>query len=229
MPGKEPSGDRRRRYWDKESASYDKQMQFVERLLSPDSRAWVCAQATGDTLEVGIGTGLNLQFYPSEINLTGIDFSPAMLDIARRRAGQIGRDVDLREADAADLPFPDASFDTVVSTYVLCAVPDECRAVKEMNRVLRPGGTLLLADHIAGGAWPTRVVQRLIELVTVPMQGEHFLRRPLGQVRAEGLEIEQRQRFRLGIIERLAARKPATGQPTTVGWGADSACIETDS
>jgi len=211
MPAENIRRARWRRYWDKESASYDKQMQFFERLLSPDSRAWVCRQATGNTLEVAIGTGLNLPFYPAEVQLTGIDFSPAMLELARQRADQLGSPVTLREADALDLPFPDECFDTVVATYALCAVPDEGRVVKEMSRVLRPGGLLLLADHVAGGAWPTRAVQRLLEVVTVPLEGEHFLRRPLRQVQAEALVIEQRERFKLGLIERLAARKPAAG------------------
>jgi ubiquinone/menaquinone biosynthesis C-methylase UbiE len=211
MSADELHRDRWRRYWDKESASYDKQMQRFERLLAPDTRAWVCSQASGKTLEVGVGTGLNLPLYPGDITLTGVDFSRAMLEVARRRARQLGRDVDLREADALDLPFPDAGFDTVVSTFVLCAVPDERRALTEMIRVLRPGGLLLLADHIAGGAWPTRAIQRLIEVVTVPLQGEHFLRRPLGHIKAEGLQIEQCQRFRLGLIERLAARKTWSG------------------
>jgi ubiquinone/menaquinone biosynthesis C-methylase UbiE len=208
MPAKDQGADRFRRYWDKEAASYDNKMQFFERLLSPDSRAWVCAQATGNTLEVAVGTGLNLPFYPGEVQLTGVDFSPAMLNLARRRAEQLGRVIDLREADAHELPFPDASFDTVVCTYGLCAIPDESRAVSEMKRVLRPGGLLLLADHIAGGAWPMRAVQRLLEVVTVPLQGEHFLRRPLHQVRAEGLSVERCERFKLGVIERLAARRP---------------------
>jgi len=209
MPVKERGADRFRRYWDKEAASYDKQMQFFERLLSPDSRAWVCGQATGKTLEVAVGTGLNLPFYSADVQLTGIDFSPAMLNLARRRAEQLGRAVDLREADAHELPFADASFDTVVCTYGLCAIPDESRAVSEMNRVLRPGGLLLLVDHIAGGAWPMRAIQRLLEVVTVPLQGEHFLRRPLHQVRAEGLSVERCERFKLGLIERLAARRHA--------------------
>jgi ubiquinone/menaquinone biosynthesis C-methylase UbiE len=100
------NGDRWRRYWDKHSASYDKQMRFFDRHLFADSRAWVCAQATGHTLEVAVGTGLNLPFYPADVELTGIDFSPAMLGIARHRAGQLGRAVDLREADALALPFP---------------------------------------------------------------------------------------------------------------------------
>jgi len=209
MPAKEQGTDRFRRYWDKEAASYDKSMQFFERLLSPDSRTWICAQATGKTLEVAVGTGLNLPFYPGDVQLTGVDFSPAMLSLARQRAEQLGRVVDLREADAHELPFPDASFDTVVCTYGLCAIPDDSRAVSEMKRVLRPGGLLLLVDHIAGGAWPTRAVQRLLEVVTVPLQGEHFLRRPLHRVRAEGLNVEQCERFKLGVIERLAARRLA--------------------
>jgi len=211
MPAGEVKRDRLRRYWDKESASYDKQMKFFERHLAPDSRAWVCRQAAGDTLEVAIGTGLNLPYYPGDVLLTGVDFSPAMLDLARLRAEQLSRPVDLREADAHALPFAAESFDTVVCTYGLCAIPDDSHAVSEMKRVLRPGGLLLLADHVAGGAWPTRAVQRLFEVFTVPLQGEHFLRRPLYLVQAEGLDIEQRGRFKLGMIERLAARKPSAG------------------
>jgi len=209
-----PRGDQQRerwhRYWDKEAPSYDRQMRFADRFLLGDSRSWVCAQASGRTLEVAIGTGLNLPFYPRETELTGIDFSEAMLARARERAGQLGRAADLRQADAMALPFPDAAFDTVVCTFALCAVPDDHRVVSEMTRVLRPGGLLLLADHIAAGNWPLRMVQRVAEVVTVPVQGEHFLRRPIRHVEAAGLEVERRERFKLGAVERLAARKPLT-------------------
>lgn len=68
---------------------------------------------------------------------------------------------------------------------------------------------MLLADHVAGAAWPVRAIQRLLEAVTVPLQGEHFLRRPIRQVQAEGLQVERHERFKLGLVERLAARKPA--------------------
>src|SRR5215469_16175293 len=169
--------DRRRRYWDKHAAGYDRQMQFADRYFLGDSRSWVCSQAAGQTLEVAIGTGLNLAFYPAGVELAGVDLSPAMLTQARRRAVDLGRTVDLREADALALPFPDASFDTVVCTFGMCAVPDDDRAVAEAVRVLRPGGLLLLADHIVSTAWPVRAVQRLAEVVTVPLQGEHWLRR----------------------------------------------------
>ncbi|UQA94418.1 class I SAM-dependent methyltransferase [Streptomyces halobius] len=200
--------ERLRRYWDKHARSYDRQMRFFDRTLFGESRAWVCSQASGDVLEVAIGTGRNLPRYPPGVRLTGIEWSPEMLALARRRADELGRTADLREADAQALPFPDASFDTVVCTLSLCAIPDDRRAADEMIRVLKPGGRLLLLDHVPSTAWPVRAFQRITELVTVPLGGEHFLRRPLRRVQEAGLEIEQRDRFKLGIVERLAARKP---------------------
>src|SRR6266545_3754450 len=178
---------RLRRYWDKHAPRYDRQMQFFDRKLFGNSRAWICRQASGQVLEVAIGTGLNLDFYLDDIRLTGVDLSPAML----------GRDVDLQEGDAQALAFFDNSFDTVVCTFSLCVIFDDRQAVAEMRRVLRPGGRLLLADHIAGSAWPTRAVQWLLELVTIPLGGEHFRRRPLEHVRALGFQVERQERFKL--------------------------------
>ena len=200
---------RLRRYWDKHARGYDRDMGRWDRVAFGESRRWLCAQAAGEVLEVAIGTGLNLPHYPAEIRLTGVEWSPPMLAQARRRAEELGRPVTLQEADAQALPFPDASFDTVVCTLSLCAIPDDRRAVAEMVRVLRPGGRLLLLDHVAGSSRPVRTVQRLLELVTVPAGGEHFLRRPFELVQAAGLHIERHDRFKLGIVERLAARKPA--------------------
>ena len=196
-----------RRYWDRSAPRYDRQMGYFERFMARDSRKWVCAQASGDVLEVAIGTGLNLPEYPSGVRITGIEWSTGMLEIARHRARELELSADLREGDAQELPFPDATFDTVVCTFSLCAIPEEQRAIAEMARVLRPGGLLLLADHVAGSAWPVRLVQRAAELVTVPVGGEHFLRRPVHQVRAAGFDVERRERFALGVIERLAARR----------------------
>src|SRR5205823_10765522 len=136
-----------RRVWDKAAPGYDRAMRFFDRWQFGGGRQWVCSRASGETLEVAVGTGLNLPFYPAKVRLTGVDLSPAMLDLARGRAAEVGREIDLREADAQALPFPDASFDTVVCTLSLCTVPDERVAIGEMWRVLRPGGQLLLLDH----------------------------------------------------------------------------------
>jgi ubiquinone/menaquinone biosynthesis C-methylase UbiE len=214
-----PVSDKRtqrlRRYWDKHARSYDKQIAFWERRLFGDGRHWVCAQATGEVLEVAIGTGRNLPHYPSGIHLTGIDFSPQMLQLARRLAEQLGLDVDLRLGDAQALELPDASFDTVVCTLSLCAIPDHRGAIAEMKRVLRPGGRLLLLDHVAGAPRWVQAIQWLLERVTIPLGGEHLRRRPLLQVQAEGFQIQQRERAKLGIVERLAAHRPADPEPST--------------
>jgi ubiquinone/menaquinone biosynthesis C-methylase UbiE len=208
---------RLRRYWDKHARTYDQQIAFWERKLFADGRQWVCAQATGEVLEVAIGTGRNLPYYPQGIRLTGIEFSPAMLALARRQAQQLGRQVDLRLGDAQALDLPDASFDTVVCTLSLCAIPDQRRAVAEMARVLRPGGRLLLLDHVAAAPRWVRAIQWLLERVTVPLGEEHLRRRPLLQVQAEGFQIERRERAKLGIVERLTARKPPAATPPAPG------------
>ncbi|MFC0526892.1 class I SAM-dependent methyltransferase [Phytohabitans kaempferiae] len=202
--------DRLRRRWDRMSSSYDGSMTRADRRFFGDTRQWVCGQATGDVLEVAIGTGLNLPHYPGGVRLTGVEFSPGMLANARRRAAELGRAVDLREGDAQALDLPDAAYDTVVCTFGLCAIPDDRKALAEMARVLRPGGLLLLADHVEAGPRTLRAVQWLLELVTVPTAGEYWRRRPIRQVEAMGFTVEGHDRFRLGLVERLAARKPAT-------------------
>ncbi|OXM48148.1 SAM-dependent methyltransferase [Amycolatopsis thailandensis] len=195
------------RYWDGKSRSYDREMQFLDRKLFGDSRAWACGQAAGDVLEVAVGTGLNLPLYPDGIELTGIDLSDGMLAIARGRAERLGHPVTLHQADAHDLPFDAGSFDTVVCTLGLCAIPDDGKALREMARVLRPGGRLILLDHIASSSRAVRGLQWLTEKITVPMAGEHFLRRPLDKLDDLGLTVERRERFKLGLVERLVARK----------------------
>ena len=203
----EDVNQRRAEYWDRQAGRYDREMNFWDRHLFGDSRPWACSRAAGEVLEVAVGTGRNLSFYPDGVRLTGVDWSPAMLGIARERAASLGRDADLRHGDAQALDFPDESFDTVLCALGLCAIPDDQRAVAEMARVLRPGGRLLLVDHVAASARALRGVQWLYERITIPLAGEHFRRRPIGHVRELGFLIEETERFRLGIVERVSARK----------------------
>jgi ubiquinone/menaquinone biosynthesis C-methylase UbiE len=198
-----------RRVWDAYASRYDRAMRFTERVwIGPDRRRWVCSRASGEVLEVAVGTGLNLACYPPGVTLTGVDLSPAMLAVARERAAGLGRDIDLREANAEALPFADASFDTVVCTLSLCGVPDNRAAIGEMWRVLRPGGRLLLLDHVGSTWWPVRATQWAVEQITARSAGEYQTRRQLPLVEEAGFSIEETGRRKAGTIEWLAARKP---------------------
>ena len=131
-------------------ALYDLVLALGERRVMRALRAEVLAGASGRTVEIGAGTGLNAGRYPdavTELVLTEPDAEMARR--LRRRAGTRARVV---EAEAAALPFADASVDTVVSTLVLCTVPDPEAVVAELRRVLRPGGALLFIEHVRADA-----------------------------------------------------------------------------
>ena len=201
------------RVWDKTAPRYDRDIRFWERVQLTGGREWIAARAEGRVLEVAIGTGRNLEHYPPDVTVTGIELSPAMLAIARQHSTDLGRDVDLREGDAQALPFPADSFDTVVCALSLCTIRDPAAAIAEMKRVLRPGGRLLLLDHV-GSTWPPIfAVQWLIERFTIRSAGEHMTRRQLPLVRAAGFTIEESERLKAGTVERVEARKPQAGGP----------------
>jgi ubiquinone/menaquinone biosynthesis C-methylase UbiE len=200
---------RQRRVWDKNALTYDKQIAFFEKVWFAGGREWLGRQAHDRVLEVAIGTGRNLHHYRSDTTLAGVELSPAMLAIAKHRAADLGLNVDLREGDAEHLPFDDESFDTVVCALSLCTIPHPSAAITEMYRVLVPGGTLLLVDHV-GSSWPPiRAAQWLMEQLTIRTAGEYFTRRQLPLVKASGFHIEATERLKAGTVERIRARKPA--------------------
>jgi ubiquinone/menaquinone biosynthesis C-methylase UbiE len=199
---------RQRRVWDKSAPAYDKQIAFFEKVQFRGGREWLGERARGRILEVAVGTGRNLPYYRADAEVTGVELSPAMLAIARRRAADLGRDVDLREGDAERLAFPDASFDTVICALSLCTIPEPAKAISEMKRVLVAGGRLLLLDHI-GSSWPPiHALQWLLERLTIRAAGEHFTRRQLPLVQAAGLDIVETERLKAGTVERIHARTP---------------------
>ena len=198
-----------RRVWDRAAPGYDRQIALFERLQFGGGREWLGARARGRILEVAIGTGRSLPFYPADASVTGVELSPAMLALARRRAADLGRAVDLREGDAEHLPFADASFDTAVCALSLCAIPDPAAAIGQMRRVLVPGGRLLLLDHVRSTWPPVYAAQWLLERVTIRAAGEHFTRRQLPLVRAAGFEIVETERRKAGSVERIHAVVPS--------------------
>ena len=203
------STERVRQHYDRSAGSHDRIISWAEKALFGTGREWVCSQARGEVLEIAVGTGRNRPFYPEDARLTGIELSPNMLDLARRRAGELGREADLRVGDAQNLPFPNVSFDTVVATLALCTIPDDCRAVAEAARVLRPGGRLLLLEHVRSSVLPVRLLQRALDPLAVLIDHDHLLREPVRHVEDMSLIVERLERSKWGIVERLAAHKPS--------------------
>jgi AhpD family alkylhydroperoxidase len=186
---------------------YDAVMRVADRAGLRHARERVMRGATGDVLEIGVGTGLNLRAYPAGATIQAIDPSVAALDIARRRADRLGRPVSLTIADAATLPFPDASFDVVVGTFVLCSVSDVSGTLRESRRVLRPGGTLRLLEHARSEHAPIARLQTHLAPAWARASGgcrlDHDLRSALDTA---GLQIiEQRSRAGGVLLELVAA------------------------
>jgi ubiquinone/menaquinone biosynthesis C-methylase UbiE len=199
--------ERVRRIQDKEAPRYDRQISFFERVLFGGGREWVCSQAEGDVLELAAGTARNLEHYPPGVKITAVELSPEMLAIGRKRAGDLGREAELRIGDVQDLEFPDESFDTVVCTLGLCTIPDPRKAINEAHRVLRPGGKLILLEHVRSPSLPVRTIERALEPLSVRFQADHLTREPLDYLNAEGFEVERLERTKWGIVERVLARK----------------------
>jgi ubiquinone/menaquinone biosynthesis C-methylase UbiE len=157
-------------------------------------RAKVVPQARGRVLEVGVGTGMNFPYYGEVESLHGIEPDPHMLRRARARAERLGLPIELRQASAAPLPYEDASFDTAVVTWVLCTIPDSDAALREIARVLRPGGRMLFVEHVRSCR---RVAGKLQDLLTPAWKklagGCHLNRDSVGAIRGAGFaEVESR-------------------------------------
>jgi ubiquinone/menaquinone biosynthesis C-methylase UbiE len=164
-------------------------------------------------LEVACGTGIvtrrPLRRLAGQGTLVATDLNQAMLDWAATRLPSDPR-LTLRAADAQALPFADASFDTVAFSFSLCTITEPEVAVAEAVRVLRPIGRLVALEHVRSPITIVRIVERLVEPLTIRSSGDHLLREPVDLVTAQGLEIVSVERFRLGVFERLVATKPGS-------------------
>jgi ubiquinone/menaquinone biosynthesis C-methylase UbiE len=204
-----------RTIFDEQAPKYDRSMERFERTLFAGTREKICAQARGDVLEIAAGTARNLPHYPDDVRITGVELSPEMAELGRQRATELGREIDLRVGDAERLAFADESFDTVVCTYGLCTIPDDVAAIREAKRVLRPGGRLLLAEHVRSPNLLVRMIERIVDPIAHRLGGDHMLREPLDHLREAGFEVEELERRKGGFVELVAARKPAR-QPAPV-------------
>ncbi len=163
----------------------------------------------GRVLEVGIGTGKNMPFYPKGIDITGIDLSPRMLERAQKRAARLGITPELIVADVQALPFPDHSFDTVVTACVFCSVPDPVLGLLEIRRVLNPGGRLLMMEHVLSHRPVIGRLMNLIDPIPFHFWGAHINRDTVQNVKLAGFTELVDENLVLDIVKFIRARAPS--------------------
>jgi ubiquinone/menaquinone biosynthesis C-methylase UbiE len=207
----EPPAEHVRRYYDAHAADYDRQMQFIERRVLGQHRGWATSQASGDVLELAVGTGLNLPLYPAAVRtIVGVDNSDQMLARAQQRISASGlANCRLLRADVTSLDWADGSFDTVVSTYSLCAIPEPGPALREARRLLRGHGLLVLVEHGPARGRLARAIQRLVNPLSVRLQADDLLRDPVRLARESGFDVLRCERAGLaGVVYLVLAAKP---------------------
>ena len=170
-------------------------------------RRRLLAGASGRVLEVAVGTGKNLTYYSRNCRIIALDLSDGMLKVARTRAANLSMHVSFLIGDAVALPFPEHSFDTVVSSLSTCTFPDPEAALKEMTRVCRPQGKVLLLEHGRSnrewlGRWQDRHADQFAKRLCC-----HWNREPLELTTDSGLKVVKSRRSFFGIFHQVEARK----------------------
>ena len=161
----------------------------------------------GNGLEVGVGTGKNMPYYPEGAHLTAIDLSPKMLERARLRASKLKANVELLEMNAEHLGFPDNTFDWAVATFVFCSVPNPVQGLGELSRVVKPDGQIFLLEHVRVDIPPIGTLMDIANSVAVRLSGANINRNTVSNVSASGLQIETLENLGpFGLVKLIIAR-----------------------
>jgi ubiquinone/menaquinone biosynthesis C-methylase UbiE len=200
------SPDLTRKRYDRIAFLYDIMEAPMEGLRFASWRQRLAGRIVGPTaLEVGVGTGKNLAYYPEDVRITAIDFSPRMLARARKKANKLNIRVDLQEMDVQYLKFPDHSFDTVFATFVFCSVPDPVMGLRELRRICKPEGRLLLLEHMRPGNTALGFLFDALNPMVVRMMGANINLRTIDNIRAAGWQIKMEENLSSDIVKWIEA------------------------
>ena len=201
------------------AAVYDRLMKKTEAAGLGDERAGLLRGVDGRVLEIGGGTGANLRYYGPGVTLTVTEPEPPMLSRLQRRAGQVRPDAMVLRAPAEELPFDDASFDAVVTTLTLCTVADQAAVLREVTRVLRPGGQLVFLEHVRSDDPKVAHLQdRINGLNRLVAHGCNCNRATLDALAEAGFTIDQLRRTELPKAPPFV-RPLVVGRAVVHAWG----------
>lgn len=201
--------ERTRARYDRIAGLYDRREARVEGGQMDAWRKDLWKRVRGPrVLELGVGTGKNFPYYRTDLTLTGIDLSPNMLQHAQRRAARAAITVDLRLGDAQALPFDDASFDTVVATFVFCSIPDPVQGLREARRVLVPGGQLILHEHVLSHHVFLNLLMRGLNPLVVRLSGANIDRETVQNVETAEFTLHQVHDLMSDMVKLIEAERP---------------------
>lgn len=186
---------------------YDLMEWPLEKMRFDDWRSRLSSRIAGSrVLEVGVGTGKNMPYYPSNVLISAIDFSDKMLARARHKAIARNLSVELLQMDVQRLAYPDDFFDTVFATFVFCSVPDPLQGLRELHRVCKPGGRLLLLEHMRPGSKMLGWLFDAVNPVTVRLTGANVNRRTLETLTQAGWHLRSVENLSLDVVRLIEAQ-----------------------
>lgn len=197
-----------RRRYDRIAPIYDALEWMMEWWVRGWRRDLWARVAAGRVLEMGVGTGKNIRYYPEDRDVVAMDISEKMLVHAQRRAERLHRPVELELGDAQALSYPDASFDVVVATFLFCSVPDPVLGLTEAKRVLKPGGQLLLLEHVLSRRRMLRQLMQWLDPIPFHIWGAHIDRDTVDNVRRAGFVDVVETNVSLDVVKRIEALAP---------------------
>ena len=214
-----------REKWDWLSWTYDL-MTFGEDRRQGEEKRRLFAKIQGRTLLVAVGTGNDLQYLPLDCNLITIDISSRMLAKARVKARRNSVDVKMVLTDAQRLAFADQTFDSVLTVCTFCSIPDPVQGLQELYRVLKPGGCLLMFEHVRSKIGPFALILDFMTFLTRKF-GPDLNRDTIGNVLQAGFRLRREENVYLDIVKTIEADK--NGSPVVTGRGRGAALEETNS
>lgn len=196
-----------RKRYNRIARSYDRMEVSIERSAFSRMRQELWSHLLpGRILEVGVGTGKNMPYYPTTSRVTAIDLSEGMLSRARTRAQALRLDVDLRLMDAQHLEFPAGDFDTAVATFVFCSVPDPIQGLRELSRVVRTDGDIWLLEHMRMDKPVVGALMDILNPIIVRLMGANINRRTVENIKQAGLRIISVRNMKGELIKLIHAQ-----------------------
>ena len=172
---------------------YNRVAKFYDILESPmemmslkKRRIDLMKELRGKVLEVGVGTGKNIEYYPNNIDITAIDFSNKMLEKANEKSIKFNKEVKLISMDAQNMDFPDNTFDMIFTTCVFCSVPDPILGLKEMRRVCKQNGKIIMIEHVRSEKKVIGIIMDILNPIVVNAYGANINRKTVDNINCAG-------------------------------------------